>query len=54
MGKGSKYRPFTTTQEERDLRDRCMRTDMTEEEFKVEHERLKKQGLIKRDGRTLT
>jgi len=53
MGKGDTYRPYSTTQEERDLRDKAMRTNMTEKEFDKEYEKLKKQGLIKRDGRVI-
>jgi len=54
MGKGDTYRPHSTTREEQDLRERYARTDMTRAEFDVEFEKLKRQGLVKRNGKVIT
>jgi len=53
MGKGDKYRPHSTTQEEQDLRHRYATTKMTFDQFEIEYRKLMKQGKIKRNGRTL-
>ena len=53
IGKGSKYRPRSTTREEQDLRYRYATTKMTFNQFEIEWDKLKKQGLIKRDGRVI-
>jgi len=54
MGKGSKYRPHSTTQEERDLRYKYATTKMTFKQFEIEYKELIKQGKIKRNGRVLS
>lgn len=51
MGKGSAYRPFSTTREERDLRDRYATTKMTFDQYEIAYRKLMKKGLIKRNGR---
>lgn len=53
MGKGSKRRPYSTTKEERDLRNRYATTKMTFNQFEIEYKKLMKQGLIQRNGRVL-
>ncbi|KKN69788.1 hypothetical protein LCGC14_0437340 [marine sediment metagenome] len=53
MGKGSKPRPYSTTKEERALRDKYATTKMTFSEFEKAYHKLMKQGLIKRNGRVI-
>lgn len=53
MGKGDKRRPYSTTREERELRNRYATTKMTFDQFEQAYRKLMKQGLIKRNGRTL-
>lgn len=52
-GKGDKPRPSSTTREEQDLRDRYARGRITFNQYEKEYRKLKKQGLIKRNGRVL-
>ncbi len=51
MGKGSKPRPYSTTPEERALRNRYATTKMTFDEFEKAYQKLMKRELIKRNGR---
>ena len=53
MGKGSKPRPYSTTPEERALRNRYATTKMTFDEFEIEYNKLMKCGLIRRNGRVI-
>ncbi len=53
MGKGSKPRPYSTTPEERALRNKYATTKMTFNQFGKAYRKLIKQGLIKRNGRAL-
>lgn len=53
MGKGDKRRPYSTTKEERDLRNRYATTKMTFDQFECEYKKLMKRGLIRRNGRVL-
>ena len=53
MGKGSHYRPHTTTREEQDLRNRYATTRMTFKEFEAAYRKLMRQGKIKRSGRVV-
>ena len=54
MGKGDTPRPFSTGQEERNLRNRYMRGEITIEQFNQEYETLLKAGKITRHGRQVT
>ena len=53
MGKGSRYRPHSTTPEERELRRKYATTKMTFDQFEKAYRKLMKQGLIKRNERVL-
>jgi len=53
MGKGDWYRPFSTTREERDLRHRYSKGEITYWQYEQEYEKLKQKGLIRRDGRII-
>lgn len=53
MGKGDRYRPHSTTKEERALRDRYATTKMTFDQFERAYKKLMKRGLIRRNGRML-
>lgn len=53
MGKGSKRRPDQTTREEQNLRDRYARGKITFFQYERAYRKLMKQGLIKRNGKTL-
>lgn len=52
--KGDWPRPCCTTKEEQDLRDKYARGKMTFIQYERAYRKLMKQGLIKRNGRTLT
>ena len=43
-------RPYSTTKEERDLRDKYATTKMTFDQYERKYKKLLKQGLIKRNG----
>ena len=51
--KGDWPRPHSTTRQEQDLRERYARTDMTRAQFDRAFKKLKKQGLIQRNGISL-
>ena len=51
--KGDRARPNSTTREERNLRWRLVEHKITFIEYEIEYKKLKKRGLIKRNGRTL-
>ena len=51
--KGSWKRPCCTTREEQNLRDRYSRGLMTFDQYEKAYRKLMKQGLIKRNGKTL-
>ena len=53
MGKGDKRRPYSTTPEERALRAKYATTKMTRAQFDRAFKKLKKQGLIQRNGKVL-
>ena len=53
MGKGDKRRPDQTTPEERTLRERYAEGGMSFVQYERAYRKLMKQGLIKRNGRTL-
>ena len=53
MGKGDQYRPYSTTREEQNLRDRYARGKMTFDQFERAYRELMEQGKIKRNGRTI-
>lgn len=52
-GKGWWRRPCSTTREEQNLRDKYASGGMTFTEFERKYKKLIKQGLIKRNGRTI-
>ena len=54
MGKGSWKRPCCTTKEEQDLRDKYARGKMTFLQYERAYRKLLKQGLIERNGKTLS
>lgn len=51
--KGYWKRPCCTTKEEQDLRDRFSRGKITFDQYARAYRKLMKQGLIKRNGKTL-
>jgi len=53
MGKGDKRRPYSTTKEERNLRNRYATTKMTFNQYEKEYKKLMKRGLIRRNGKVL-
>ena len=53
MGKGSKYRPYSTSREERDLRDALARGKISFKEFERKYNKLMDEGKITRDGRVV-
>jgi len=54
MGKGDTYRPHSTTRQEQNLRDKYAHGDMTFKQYERAYKKLMRQGLIKRNGRTLS
>lgn len=54
MGKGSRYRPSSTTREEQNLRDKYAHGDMAFKQYERAYRKLMRQGLIKRNGKVIT
>ena len=54
LGKGDNPRPYSTTREERNLRDALAYGEITFAQYERKWNKLLKQGKIKRNGRTLT
>ena len=53
IGKTDKPRPYSTTREERDLRDALAYGKISFTEYEVKYKRLLKQGKIRRNGRII-
>jgi len=53
IGKTDKYRPYSTTREERDLRDALAYGKITFAQFEIKYKKLLKQEKIKRNGRVV-
>lgn len=53
LGKGDKSRPYSTTREERNLRDALAWGKITFDEYEHKYNILLKQGKIRRDGRII-
>ena len=53
MGKGSKPRPYSTTREERNLRDRYAWGKITFLQYERAWRKLKRKGLIRRNGKVI-
>lgn len=51
FGKTDKYRPYSTTREERDLRDALAYGKITFAQFERKWNKLLKKGKIKRNGK---
>ena len=51
MGKGSKRRPSAVTREEEELRWSLFQGEITMIQFDASYEKLKRKGLIRRNGR---
>lgn len=51
MGKGDGYRPYSTSREERDLRDALAWHKITFKEFERRYKKLLEEGKITRNGR---
>jgi len=53
LGKGSNPRPYTTTREERDLRDALAYGKISFTQFEKKYKILLKEGKIRRSGRKI-
>ena len=53
MGKGSRYRPFSTSREERELREKYADGRITFKQFEKEYKNLHREGKITRSGRVV-
>lgn len=53
IGKTDKPRPYSTTREERNLRDALAYGKISFTEYEIKYNKLMKQGKIKRNGRVI-
>lgn len=53
IGKGSKKRPSAITREESELRWKLASGNITFKQFEEKYKKLKKQGLIQRNGKVI-